>query len=226
MIEDDSSTPTAAENCFCVVSIQTTGLDPKSGKIVEIAVAKVEMESGDISLLANYIINAKNISSNAWIFQNSTLTPEMVRNGKDLIEVRPQLQEIFDKYLLIAYSQDFVFPFLKAAGLTVPNPLDNPMEVAAPIVQIPTYSVEKDPDSTYNRAVLYEKFGCEADFSYDAYDYDDVDEEELKWPTFQEAWEHYCGGYPHEVHRAEKDVFLAAELMWKMVESGDYTIDT
>jgi hypothetical protein len=185
----------------------------------------VDTDSGEITLLVNHVIRAKILPANAWIFQNSSLTPEMVAQGKELKEVFFEIQVIFNHYAITAYNTEFVFGFLKKAGFQIEDTLECPMLVATPIVRIPSSYAEKDPDSAYYRAVIREKFGYYEDGDWDDIDYEDLDEDEWKWPSFKETWEHYFSRATfHEKHRAGHDVIKKAELILEMHESGDYSL--
>ena len=102
-----------------VVDIETTGFFP-SDAIVEIGIVLVDTTTKTVELVFDNVIKHKRFNikkhANAWIFQNTTLTPEDVENAKTLEDYRVEIQTLFDKYKMTAYNKSFDIRFLTGAG--------------------------------------------------------------------------------------------------------------
>jgi DNA polymerase III alpha subunit (gram-positive type) len=123
-----------------VLDIETTALKPSNGTIVEIGVVKLNLNTAEINDVFHTLVNDEFTEEmdNAWIFQNSDLTPEMVRKeGKPIAEFKLKLQALFDEHFVMAYNQSFDFKFLEAAGFELPNTLRDIMRDLMYVIKIP-----------------------------------------------------------------------------------------
>jgi DNA polymerase III epsilon subunit-like protein len=131
-----------------VLDIETTALKPSNGTIVEIGVVKLNLNTGEINDVFHTLVNDKFTEEmdDAWIFQNSDLTPEMVRKeGKLIAEFKQEVQVLFDEYFVMAYNQSFDFKFLTAAGFEIPNTLRDIMRDLTYVIKIPRGASYKWP---------------------------------------------------------------------------------
>jgi DNA polymerase-3 subunit epsilon len=127
-----------------ILDIETTGFLNQGGSIVEIGIVELCLETGITtiifeSLLKENILTAKHREEPmGWIFRNSDLTPEAVRNAPPAEEVFVQVQDILNQYPLgcTAYNKSFDFGFLKDRGIQI-NELPCPMLLATDICQLP-----------------------------------------------------------------------------------------
>lgn len=128
-----------------VTDIETLGFKNKGGSIVEVGLVELDLETGEIttlfdSLVKEDILSAKHRESPDynWIFQNSDLTPEMVRDAPIQHEVYPKLQEIVDRYPngITAFNRAFDIPYLESRGIKFPKLLPCPMLLLTNIMKL------------------------------------------------------------------------------------------
>jgi len=100
-----------------IVDIETTGYLVKTDAIIEIGLVLVNTDTNEIKPLFNQVVKDDlfniNKHKNAWIFQNSDLTPEEVQNAKLLKEHYEEIQSLFDKYPVTAFNKSFDVRFLE-----------------------------------------------------------------------------------------------------------------
>lgn len=125
-----------------VVDIETTDFLDKGGSIVEIGAVELDLGTGDIKHVFNSLCREKILTAKhreAWIFKNSDLTVEEVRNAPPFEEVAAQFQAIMNQYTLgiAAYNRAFDFSFLQSRGLVLPRHLPCPMIVATDVCKLP-----------------------------------------------------------------------------------------
>lgn len=125
-----------------VVDIETTGFLNEGGSIVEIGAVELDLATGQIaeafsSVCRESILTAKH--RDAWIFKNSDLTVEEVRNAPPFEEVAMEFQELMNNYPagITAFNRVFDFEFLMSRGLKLPRLLPCPMILATPICKLP-----------------------------------------------------------------------------------------
>jgi DNA polymerase III alpha subunit (gram-positive type) len=130
-----------------VLDIETTALHSSDGNIVEIGAVFLNTENGKVEkAFHSLILEESEFDENAWIFENSDLTPELVKKeGKKLDEIRQELQELLDKYPTTAYNSQFDFGWLESRDFTIKEQLADPMGIATDILQIRNYYGYKWP---------------------------------------------------------------------------------
>ncbi len=179
-----------------VLDIETTGFLKQGGSIVEIGIASLNLDTGEIkkvydSLCREDRLNAKHRKSPfGWIFNNSDLTVEMVRDARPFSVVKNEVQEILDKYPsgCTAFNNVFDFGFLRDRGLKI-NGLPCPMKLSTDICKIPG------------------RFG-----SY-------------KWPNVEEAYEFFFGKTDYiEQHRGADDAMHEAEIVYELYKRGVFKL--
>lgn len=177
-----------------VLDIETTGFLNQGGKIVEIGIVKLDLDSGEITPVYNSLIKEEGLNSThtqgkfGWIFQNSDLRFEDVLEAPSLMSQKEEIQELLDKYRATAYNKDFDFGFLRDRGFHIKE-LDCPMHLSTPIVKLPA---------------LYGRRG-------------------FKWPKVEEAWNYFFGntGYV-EAHRGLDDAIHEAKIVYKLYQLGEF----
>ena len=133
-------------NKILVLDIETTGFLRQGGSIVEIGIVELNLDNGEISevfnsLLREDILTAKHLEDPfGWIFRNSDLKVEDVRNAPKSSEVFPIVQEVLNSCPLgaTAFNKKFDFDFLKDRGITFHKEQPCPMLAATDICKLPS----------------------------------------------------------------------------------------
>lgn len=118
-----------------VADIETTGFS-KDDLIVEIGIAQLCLETGNVTTIYNELVKEESFGEKhrkAWIFQNSDLKFEDVMNAKPLDKER--LQYIFDLAPTTAYNKVFDMRFLLSRGFNILE-LDCPMLIATKVCKL------------------------------------------------------------------------------------------
>ncbi len=128
-----------------VVDIETAGFLYNGGTIVEIGIVGLDLETGERTVLLDSLLKEVCLKDEHfheeplnWIFENSTLTPEMVREAPSAEEVFGQAQTLFndpDYRGATAYNKKFDFGYLRDRGLEITG-LPCPMLLSTDIVQM------------------------------------------------------------------------------------------
>lgn len=141
-----------------VLDIETTGFLNAGGSIVEIGIVELNLDNGIVKTIYNSlcredILNKSHRafldyqekgltppkSAKGWIFANSYLTPEQVREAPHFDKVKTEVQAILDQYPLgvTAFNNKFDFGFLIDRGIRIENKLPCPMILATNVCKIP-----------------------------------------------------------------------------------------
>ena len=180
-----------------VVDIETSGFDLVKDVIFEIGIVQLDLETGDIVKLFDEPVREPHLCGNhrdAWIFSNSDMTPEYVRNAQPLENYRNILNDIFSNEGLngmTAFNRNFDFGFLKHRKFKLPKPLPCPMLLSTDILKI---------KNTYGRR------GYKWPSAQEAWDY--------YFPN-----EPYV-----EKHRGADDARIEAKIIYEMYKRGIFTI--
>lgn len=189
-----------------VVDIETTGLRGEpDDHVVEVGICKLDVDPrcpwtfGSIqkvyeAIVAPYYEEPADFA-NSWVFQNTTLTPDQVRAGKPMEEVRDDLQFILDRAPATSYNYEFDFDrFLSRAPWNILNKKCPCIMLAAGVA----YS-DVLPCSQYS--------GCPSAQS-----------------TYLHTCPNNPAGLPGgiEEHRALSDAFMEAHILRAMIKKGHY----
>lgn len=134
-----------------VIDIETTGKSPYDGHLIEVGGVFLETTTGKIEEAFDYLIKSEidfnsEKETNAWIFKNSDMTIEDIKEkGVDIKDIREELQDLFDKYPTVAYNQKFDFSFLVALQFKINSCLPDPMLIATDVLKIENYYGYKWP---------------------------------------------------------------------------------
>lgn len=125
-----------------IVDIETTGFLTEGGTIVEIGAVELDLENGEILEVFNSLCREKTLTAkhrDAWIFQNSDLTVEEVRNAPPFETVIWEFQRIVNNYPagITAFNRAFDIPFLMDRGVQFKKHLACPMLVSTDILKLP-----------------------------------------------------------------------------------------
>ena len=115
---------------IAVIDLETTGRDPSTGTIVEVGICLLDLETGFTSKLIDLVVHHPKFETlfetvpthedksedkaieNSWVFLNTSLTVEAVRNGVDWRKAGFQVQRIINKFPVTAYNRGFDLKFL------------------------------------------------------------------------------------------------------------------
>jgi len=139
-------------NLIGIVDIETTGFIKDGGLIVEIGIVSLDIVTGEIQPIFSSIVQEKGFSEKhlnhpyGWIFKNSDLRFEEVKNAPYLEDLLPEIQRICDGFDngLTAFNKAFDFTYLKDRGLSFKE-LNCIMLRATPIVNLPPNPGFTDP---------------------------------------------------------------------------------
>lgn len=133
------------EKKILILDIETTFFLKPGGSIVEIGIVELNLDNGEIktiydSLCREEILTARHRSKPfGWIFDNSDLTPAMVRAAPAFDKVAAEVQDIINKYPIgcTAFNNVFDFDFLEDRGIKFQTKLPCPMKLSTPICKLP-----------------------------------------------------------------------------------------
>lgn len=124
-----------------IIDIETTGFLNSGGKIVEVGIAGLDLKNGQVVKLFHSLCRESGMTGkdrNAWIFQNSDLLVEDVREAPDLCTIADEIQSVIDKCSgVTAYNRKFDFDFLEDRGIIIDNGIACPMLLATDVVKAP-----------------------------------------------------------------------------------------
>lgn len=180
-----------------VVDIETTGFFPR-GNIVEIGIASLDTETGEVKTVFNSVCRELGMDAgyhDAWIFKNSDLTVKEVEKSPLLEDLKPEIQHILDGFVAItAYNKRFDFTFLRDRGFAIDSEWPCPMLVATNVCKLPG---RRRNGSSY------------------------------KWPKVQEAWDFFFPEIPYvEEHRGADDAAHEAKIIHALCLLGLMPVET
>lgn len=126
-----------------ILDIETTAFLNEGGKIVEIGIVSLDLNTGQKKIIYDHVCHEKGITAqeikNAWIVNNSDLNLEQIRYSPSLDYIRPTVQKILNNYPLgcTAFNNAFDFGFMKSRGFVFPKELPCPMKLSTDICRIP-----------------------------------------------------------------------------------------
>jgi len=180
-----------------IIDIETTDFQGKGGKIVEVGIISLNLESGEKKILFDKVVHERPITrkevEESWIVTNGYMSVEEIQNSPQLALLIPEIQSILDAYPLgaTAYNRAFDFNFLESRGVRFPRKLPCLMLLSTDI--------------------------CQLSGKYGSY----------KWPKVEEAYNHFFGtdhGYV-EKHRGADDAFHEADIVLALYRMGVFKID-
>ncbi|CAG36246.1 3'-5' exonuclease [Desulfotalea psychrophila] len=135
-----------------IIDIETTNFLKEGGSIVEVGMVALDLESGVTKIIFDSLCREKILTGRhreppfGWIFKNSDLTVEEVREAPDFDSLRAEIQSIINAYPLgaTAYNRSFDFDFLESRSLSFPKKLPCPMLLCTDICKIPSPYRYKD----------------------------------------------------------------------------------
>jgi DNA polymerase-3 subunit epsilon len=135
------------EEVIGIVDIETTDFLAKGGKIVEVGIAGLHLPTGNVFKLFHTLCREPGLTQKdqgAWIFQNSSLRPEDIREAPMLEDVRAALQATLHATKAnTAFNKTFDFDFLRSRSFDVGNEWNCPMKVATDVCKVPSKNGRK-----------------------------------------------------------------------------------
>lgn len=184
-------------NTILVVDIETTGFLNKGGKIVEIGIVKLDLSTGEITPAYNALVREDGFGPN-----HTTGAYGWIFSNSDLtyeeVENAPSLESQREE-IQVLFDEYYATAFNKAFDF------DFLRDRGFTIKDLPCPMKVATPICK-----LPNKFG------YNSY----------KWPTVEEAWEHFFGsqtGYI-EAHRGYDDAAHEAEIVYRLYELGHFKV--
>lgn len=104
---------------FCVIDVETTGLNPASDRIIEIAAIKFDEAFRPAYLFHTFINPEMPIPAESYAIHK--ISDETVEDAPKIYEILPSLSTFISGCHLVAHNADFDFSFLYAAGLDIPS---------------------------------------------------------------------------------------------------------
>lgn len=182
---------------IAIVDLETTGFLHQKGLIVEIGIASLNFNNGEVTKEFESLVKEPGFNEvhtrppYGWIFSNSSLRFEDVNEAPSMKSLYDEIQETLNKFNgVTAYNAAFDLPFLRSRSFTF-SPLPCPMIAATPMVNLPPVRGRNEP----------------------------------KWPTVQEAWDFLFGNTGYcETHRAMDDAIHEAKIVYELHKRGAYPI--
>lgn len=133
------------KNKMLVLDIETTGFLPQGGSIVEIGIVELDLGNGETKILLDSLCREDRLTAAhreapfGWIFKNSSLTIEEVRDAPPFSEVAAKAQDIIDSYPLgvTAFNRNFDIPFLQSRDINFGQLQPCPMLIGTNICKLP-----------------------------------------------------------------------------------------
>lgn len=190
------------EREILVIDIETTGFMNQGGAIVEVGIVSLDLDSGGVKIVFSSVCREEILTGRhrtepmGWIFRNSDLTVEEVRQAPLLTNLLPKIQKIINEYPAgaTAYNRDFDFEFLEGRGVVFPIKLPCPMLLATDLCKIPLPRSHPSPGP-------------------------------YKWPKVEEAWSCLFPNEPYiEKHRGPDDALHEARIVHELYHLGLYCL--
>ena len=127
-------------NKVAVIDIETTGTNPFRDLILEIGIAELDLETGEIKILFDSLVKEPKFGEkhrDAWIFSNSDLRFEDFEDAPRFDDNKKKVSKIISQYPITVFKKDFDFSFLKARKIKIPKELPCIMLTAQNILKIP-----------------------------------------------------------------------------------------
>jgi len=181
-----------------IIDIETTGFLKAGGKIVELGMVELDLNTGKIEVMLNAVTHESDMGikelTTSWIFRNSDLTRKRVRGSNNFETHKKYIQNVVDNYPqgATAYNRSFDFDFLESRGISFIKKLPCPMIQSTPIVKLPS---------------KYPKYGP------------------YKWPSVEEAYEFFFPDSDYiEKHRAADDAIHEAKIIFELHKRGKFLV--
>lgn len=178
-----------------VIDIETTGFMGAGGKIVEVGIAGLDTETGIVKECYHSLCREEGMTikdRGAWIFENSCLTVEEIREAPFFDLIMPDIQHYLDSFdFVTAYNKRFDFDFLRSRKVSIGDEWPCPMIKATNICKI----------AKTGKGAHYGGF---------------------KWPNVEEAWSFFFPDEEYvELHRGLDDAMHEAKIVFELFKLGE-----
>jgi DNA polymerase-3 subunit alpha (Gram-positive type) len=102
------------ENSYIALDLETTGLDPKTERIIEIGAIRVE--DGRETAQFHTMVNPHRVLEER-IVELTGITDDMVKDAPDIVDILPELLEFCGELPLLGHHVIFDYSFLKRAAV-------------------------------------------------------------------------------------------------------------
>ena len=174
------------QNNAIAIDIETTGFDPKTDEIVQIAIVDEHAQP-----LFNSLIRPTHATSNAEALKVHGLTPSLLQNQPTLQDVAGQIQTILNQHPIeIGYNQiNFDNKFLENAGFKLPQKQIDVMLLYSEYKAVPNNYPEGYNKTPYKWFKLTQ---CADDFDYPGkyQAHDSLNDAKATMYCFKEIWKY------------------------------------
>ena len=181
---------------IAIIDIETTGFLKAGGKIVEVGIVELNLETGEKKIVFDSVVHERPMTlkevEDSWILKNSSLTIDDIRYSPQLKNKLEEIQAIIDSYPSgsTAFNNVFDFDFLEDRGIVFPKKLQCPMKLSTDI--------------------------CKIEGKYGKY----------KWPKVQEAYDFFFGKTDYvEEHRGADDAFHEADIVLELYKRDVFIVE-
>ena len=122
-----------------IVDIETDSNHPHHARILEIAVARLNLGTGQVELRMDTFVRpdcAEDKWSGCWFMENSGVPAELIRQAPAFDSVRPRFETEM-QHPITAYNTEFDFTVLARHGVDIPEPWPWLMLACTPILRLP-----------------------------------------------------------------------------------------
>lgn len=179
-----------------IIDIETTGWLKSGGKIVEVGIVALDLNTGARDILFDEVVHERPILKTevekSWIIKNSTLTVADIQNSKRLQLHQPTIQSILNRPNAgcTAFNNVFDFDYMEDRGFVFPRKLACPMKLLTPIMKL-----SKKKGSGY------------------------------KWPSVEEAYKYFFPNSNYvELHRGADDAVHEAAIVHEMYKRNIFRV--
>jgi len=123
-----------------VLDIETTGFNHTTDCILELGMVELDTYTGAIVEKFHSTFkedHLRRFHTNAWIFQNSSLTVNEIRDSRPLEDYREEIQTLLDAYTVTAWNSSFDLDFLTSRNFDVGARLMDPMKTSTNYFKLP-----------------------------------------------------------------------------------------
>lgn len=125
-----------------IIDIETTGFLGQGGKIVEIGIVELCLNTGEKRIVFDQVINPELNNEEidkSWIVQKGWMKTEEIQKGIGFGFIKMKLQELIYSYPegATAFNSRFDFDFLESYGIKFPKKLPCPMLISTNICKLP-----------------------------------------------------------------------------------------
>jgi DNA polymerase-3 subunit alpha (Gram-positive type) len=102
------------ENSYIALDLETTGLDPKTERIIEIGAVRIE--NGLETAQFHTMVNPHRVLEER-IVELTGITDEMLKDAPDIVDILPELLEFCGELPLLGHHVIFDYSFIKRAAV-------------------------------------------------------------------------------------------------------------